>query len=63
MTRTAMRTSKNNRFYKQNNNFARATHLFVYFFFLFLYHYDVKMPNFVFYGECKQATPKFYFSF
>ena len=29
----------------------------------FLHDYDVKMPNFVFCGERKQATTKFYFSF
>ena len=31
--------------------------------FLFLYDYDVKMPNFAFYGGRKQPTKKFYFSF
>ena len=34
-TRTATRPSKNNRFYKQNHNFARASHLFVHFFAVF----------------------------
>ena len=29
----------------------------------FLHDYDVKMPNFAFYGGRKQATTKFYFSF
>ena len=29
----------------------------------FLHDYDVKMPNFAFYGERKQETKKFYFSF
>ena len=29
----------------------------------FLHDYDMKMPNFVFYGRRKQATTKFYFSF
>ena len=53
---------KNNRFYRQYNSFARASHFFVHFF-PFLHDYDVKMPNFVFYGGCKQATTKFYFSF
>ena len=28
----------------------------------FLHYDDVKMPNFAFYGERKQATTKFYFS-
>ena len=38
-------------------------HTFVYISFLFLHDYDVKMPNFAFIGERKQATTKFYFSF
>ena len=29
----------------------------------FLQDYDVKMPNFVFHGEDKRATRKFYFAF
>ena len=29
----------------------------------FLHDYDVKMPTFGFYGERKQPTTKFYFSF
>ena len=37
--------------------------LFLYISFPFLHDYDVKMPNFVFYGGRKQATTKFYFSF
>ena len=54
---------KNNRFYKQNNSFARASHFFLDISFPFLHDYDVKMPNFVFYGGRKQAMTKFYFSF
>ena len=38
-------------------------HTFLYISFPFLRDYDVKMPNFVFYGGHKQATTKFYFSF
>ena len=38
---------KNNRFSKQNNNFARASH-FLYISLPFLHDYDVKMPNFAF---------------
>ena len=53
---------KNNRFNRQNNNFARASH-FLYISFSFLHDYDVKMPNFAFYGGRKQVTAKFYFSF
>ena len=38
-------------------------HTFLYVSFPFLHDYDVKMPNFGFYGERKQPTTKFYFSF
>ena len=38
-------------------------HTSVYIFFPFLHDYDVKMLNFAFYGERKQATTKFYFCF
>ena len=38
-------------------------HAFWYISFLFLQDYDVKMPNLAFYGGCKKATTKFYFSF
>ena len=34
---------------------------FLYFSLPFLHDYDMKMPNFAFYGERKQATTKFYF--
>ena len=37
--------------------------LFLYISLPFLRDYDVKMPNFLIYGERKQATSKFYFSF
>ena len=40
-----------------------AHHAFLYISFLFLHDYDVKMSNVAFYGERKQATTKFYFSF
>ena len=36
-------------------------HTFLYICSPFLHYYDVKMPNFAFYGESKQATTKFYF--
>ena len=49
----------NNRFSRQNNNFALAAHFFVHFFTVF-YDYDVKLPNFTFSGGRKQATTKFY---
>ena len=38
-------------------------HAFCTFLCLFLHDYDVKMPNFAFYGGRKQATTKFYFSY
>ena len=45
---------KSNRFIEQNNKFER---FFVHFFAVFLVHnYDVKMPNFTFYGRRKQAS-------
>ena len=50
------------RFNEQNNNFTRA-HTFLYISLPFLHDYDLKMPNFAVYGERKQATTKFYFSF
>ena len=53
---------KNNWFNKQNNNFARASRFFVHFFPV-LHDYEVKMPNFAFYGGRKQATTKLYFLF
>ena len=62
-TRTATRTSKN-RFYKQNNNFARASRFFVYFFARFCTTTTWKflISPFMEDGR-KQATTKFYFSF
>ena len=42
---------------QRDDNFARASHLFVLYISLpFLHYYDVKMPNFAYYGEFKQAT-------
>ena len=48
----------NNRFRRQNNNFAGASHSFVSL--PFLHDYDVKLLNFTFSGGRKQATTKFY---
>ena len=42
---------------------SETSTLFLYLSFLFLHDYDVKMPNFAFYGGRKQATTTFYFSF
>ena len=44
---------KKKRFKKQNNNFARASHFFLYISFPFLHDYEVKMPKFAFKGERK----------
>ena len=61
---TATRTSKRAiGLKKQNNNFARASRLFLYILLPFVHDYGVKMPNLAFYGGRKQATTKFYFSF
>ena len=38
-------------------------HTFLYISLPFSYDYDVKMPNFAFYGDDKQETRKFYISF
>ena len=53
---------KRNGFVKPNNNFARASRLFVHFF-ASLHDYNVKMPDFTLYGGRKQATTNFSFSF
>ena len=42
---------------------SHVHHTFLYISFPFSHDYDVKMPNFAFYGGHKQATTKFYFSF
>ena len=61
-TRRQREWQKNNRFNEQNNNFARAAHFFV-IPLPFLHDSNVKMPNFGFCRERKQATTKFYLSF
>ena len=53
---------KNNRLNRQKTT-SQVHHTFLYISFPFLHDYDVKMPNFALYGESKQATAKFYFSF
>ena len=58
-TRRQRELQRNNRFNKQNNNFARASRFYFYISLPFLHDYDVKMPNFTFYGVRKQATTKF----
>ena len=42
---------------------SHVHHTFLFISFPFLHDYDVKMPNFAFYGGRKQATTTFYFSF
>ena len=42
---------------------SHVHHTFLYISFPFLHDYDVKVPNFAFYGGRKQATTKFYFPF
>ena len=51
--------SRNIRFNKQNNNSARASH-FLHISLPFLHDCDVKMLNFAFCGERKQATTKLF---
>ena len=51
---------------KKRQSVMHVHHIFFSFLYIslpFLHDYDVKMPNFTFYGERKQATTKFYFSF
>ena len=62
-TRRQRELQQNNRFNKQNNNFARAPCFLYISLPVFFHDYDVKMPNFAFYGGRKQATTKFYFSY
>ena len=57
---TATRTTKTNRFSRQNNSFASISHFFVYKFSAFLHDRECEvMPNFTFYGECRQAQQNF----
>ena len=49
-TRRRRELQQNNRFNKQNNNFARASRFYFCISLPFLHDYDVKMPNFAFYG-------------
>ena len=57
-TRRQQELQQNNRFNKQNNSFARASRFYFCISLPFLHDYDLKMPNFVFYGQRKQATTK-----
>ena len=51
-----------NRLNGQNNNSARAS-LFLVHFLPSLHEYDVKVPNFMFYGGREDTTTKFCFPF
>ena len=50
---------KNNRFNKQNNNFARASHFFVHFFPVFARLRAVKMPYFAFIEDVNKQQRNF----
>ena len=41
----------------------QVQHALLYISLLSVHDYNVEMPNFTFYGECKQATTNFSFSF
>ena len=43
----------------QIDYFTRASQAFLYIFLPFLHNYDVKMPNFVFYGELNKQRRNF----
>ena len=47
---------------KQNNNFARAFHAFLYTSLPTLHDYDVKMTNFLFWRELERKATTFFFS-
>ena len=63
MTQTAMRTLKKTIGLIRKTTTLHMHHALLYISFLFLHDCDMKMPNFVLYGERKQATMKFCFSF
>ena len=50
-------------FYEAKQQPCTCSTLFLYISLLSLHDYDVKMPNFTFYGGRKQATINFSFSF
>ena len=60
-TRRQRELQQNNRFNKQNNNFARASRFYFCISLPFLHDYDVKMPNFVF-NVNKERRNLFFFS-
>ena len=58
-TRRQREFQQNNRFNNLNNSFARASRFYFCISLPFLHNYDVKTPNFAFYGQRQQATTKF----
>ena len=52
-----------NNWFNSKTTILHVHHPSLYISFLFLHDYEVKMPNFAFYGGRKQATTKLYFSF
>ena len=58
-TRRQRELQQNNRFNKQNSNFVHASRFYFCISLPFLHDFDVKMPNFAFYGVRKQAMTKF----
>ena len=60
---TATRTSKRAIGLINKTTSLHVHHAFFYISLPFLHDYDMKMPNFAFYGGRKQATTKVYFSF
>ena len=61
-TRRQRECQNNKRCNEKNDNFARASHVFVHFFAVFA---RLRLENAqfrAFYGECKQVTSKSYFS-
>ena len=62
-TRTATKTSKKTIGFISKTTTSHVHRTYLYISFPFLHDYDVKMANFAFYGERKQAKTKFDFSF
>ena len=62
-TATATRTAKKTIVLISKTTTLHVHHTFLYISLTSLHDYDVKMPNFTIYGERKQATTNFPFSF
>ena len=59
----ATRKPKQQQVYQAKQQGCSCIMLFLYVDFLLLHDYDVKMPNFTFYGECKPVKVKVFFCF